>query len=59
MNENLVYEIMNCVFPPIQKSCFVLLRHFYFSFIPEINYKSLKIGESDENIEEDIFVLST
>lgn len=28
LDENMVYEILNCSFPAIQKSCFLILRQF-------------------------------
>jgi len=34
LEESLVYEIMYCPYPSIQKSCYILLKFFYENFAP-------------------------
>lgn len=39
LDENLMYELLNCAYPPIQKSCFAVLKHFYANFVPFTKFK--------------------
>jgi hypothetical protein len=51
-DENMVYELMNCRFPAVQKSCFVLLKHFNSNFVQESPL--IKVGFSIEDKEYEV-----
>ncbi|KAL4503256.1 hypothetical protein ABPG72_000862 [Tetrahymena utriculariae] len=50
-DENLSYELLNCRYPSIQKSSFILLKQFYQAFSPKVDL-ALKCQTSDEDFED-------
>ncbi|KRX05258.1 hypothetical protein PPERSA_00559 [Pseudocohnilembus persalinus] len=52
-DENLVYELMNCSYPAIQKACFILLDHFYKNFVPSLKPIEF-LPQEDPNYETNI-----